>query len=184
MGNNKLVVCLAGMPGAGKSTIAAGLRDRGFEVVTMGDVIRAEAKKRGLEPTRENLGKMMIGLRERLGPGAVAELIRPQLDASESAVIIVDGIRSTDELKVLKKFYEVRLLAVHASADARFGFLRERGRPDDPQTKEHFEERDSRELGVGISDPIALSDHAISNIGLTRDGLVEESFNIIRGWMR
>ena len=71
-------------------------------------------------------------------------------------------------------------MAVHASTDTRFNFLQKRGRSDDPQTKEHFEERDNRELGVGISNSIALSDYAISNIGLTKDELIEQTFKIIQ----
>ena len=42
----------------------------------------------------------------------------------------------------------VKLLAIHASTDTRFNFLQKRGRSDDPQTKEHFNERDDRELGA------------------------------------
>ena len=39
------------MPGAGKSTIASGLKSKGFEIINMGDAVREEAKKRNLEPT-------------------------------------------------------------------------------------------------------------------------------------
>ncbi|MEK6944050.1 MAG: AAA family ATPase, partial [Thermoproteota archaeon] len=55
---SKLIVCLTGMPGAGKSTIANGLKSKGFDVINMGDAVRAEAKKRNLEPTGGNLGKL------------------------------------------------------------------------------------------------------------------------------
>ena len=34
--------------------------------------------------------------------------------------------------------------------------------------------RDNRELGVGISNSIALSDFAISNINLTKDELIKK----------
>ena len=70
--------------------------------------------------------------------------------------------------KSLEKFGDVKLLAIHASTDTRFDFLQKRGRSDDPQTKKHFEERDSRELGVGISNSIALSDYAITNIWINK----------------
>jgi dephospho-CoA kinase len=51
------------MPGAGKSSVASFLKEKGFEVVTMGDVVREEAERQGLEPTDINLGKMMLKLR-------------------------------------------------------------------------------------------------------------------------
>jgi len=179
----KLIVCLTGMPGAGKSTIADGLESKGYEIINMGNAVRDEAKKRNLESTRDNLGKLMLELREKNGPGAIAELVKPQIESSTSDVILIDGVRSNDEIKVLRKFGTVKLLAVHASTDTRFNFLQKRGRTDDPQTKEHFEERDNRELGVGISNSIALSDYAISNIGMTKDELIETTYKIIQSWI-
>ena len=171
------------MPGAGKSTIAEGLKLKGYDIVNMGNAVRAEAKKRNLESTRENLGKLMLELREQNGPGAIAELIKPEIESSFSNVILVDGVRSNDEIQVLRKFGNVKLLAIHASIGTRFDFLQKRGRSDDPKTQEHFEERDNRELGVGISNSIALSDYAISNIGLTKDELIESGFKIIQSWI-
>ncbi len=171
------------MPGAGKSTIADGLKPKGYDTINMGNIVREEAKKRNVESTRSNLGKLMLELREKNGPGAIAELIKPEIESSTANVILIDGVRSTDEIQVLRKFGNVKLLAIHASTDTRFNFLQKRGRPDDPQTKDHFEERDNRELGVGISNPIALSDYAISNIDLTKDELIETAFKIIQSWI-
>ena len=171
------------MPGAGKSTIADGLKPKGYDIINMGNIVREEAKKRNLESSRENLGKLMLELREKNGPGAIAELIKPEIESSSSNVILVDGVRSNDEIQVLKKFGNVKLLAIHASTGTRFDFLQKRGRSDDPQTQEHFEERDNRELGVGISNSIALSDYAISNIGLSKDELIESGFRVIQSWI-
>jgi dephospho-CoA kinase len=42
----RLIVCLTGMPGAGKSSVASFLKEKGFAVVTMGDAVREEAKGR------------------------------------------------------------------------------------------------------------------------------------------
>jgi dephospho-CoA kinase len=172
------------MPGAGKSTIAEGLKSKGYEIINMGNAVRNEAKKRNLEPTGLNLGKLMLELREKNGPGAVAELVKPQIENSSSEVIIIDGIRSSPEIEVLRKYGTVKLLAIHASTETRFDFLQQRGRSDDPKTKENFEERDDRELGVGISNPIALSDDAISNNNLTKEELVELSFKKIEEWLK
>jgi len=172
------------MPGAGKSTIAEGLKSKGYEIINLGNAVRDEAKKRNLDPTRENLGKLMLELREKNGPGAIAELIQTKIESSTVNVMLIDGVRSNDEIQVLRKFGTVKLLAIHASTDTRFNFLQKRGRSDDPQTKEHFEERDNRELGVGISNSIALSDFALSNIGLTKDELIRNSYEIIQRWIK
>ncbi|MSS86265.1 MAG: dephospho-CoA kinase [Nitrosopumilus sp.] len=180
---SKLLVCLTGMPGAGKSTIAEGLQSKGYQIINLGNAVRNEAKARNLEASRNNLGKLMLELREKNGPGAIAKLVESEIMSSNSNVLLIDGVRSIDEIEILKKFGTVKLLAIHASTDTRFNFLQKRGRTDDPQTKEHFNERDNRELSVGISNSIALSDYAISNIGLTKDELLQKSYEIIQRWI-
>lgn len=171
------------MPGAGKSTIAAGLQKKGFTSINMGDAVRAEAKKRNLEPTSQNLGKLMLELREKNGHGAVAELIKDQILNSKSDVVVIDGVRSNAEIEVLKKIATVKLLSIHASTDRRFNFLSARKRSDDPQDRKMFDERDNREISVGISTSIALADETISNNNLTIDQLIETAYNIIKKWL-
>jgi len=179
---SKLIVCLTGMPGAGKSTIANGLKEKGFKIINMGDAVRAEAKKRNLEPTGQNLGELMLELREKNGPGAVAELIKQSIENSNSNVIVIDGIRSNDEIKVLKKSANVKLLSILASTDTRFTFLHDRERSDDPKSKEIFEERDNRELSVGVGKSIESADESISNNELTKDQLIEVAYQVIQSW--
>ena len=45
------------MPGAGKSTVASSLKEKGFQVITMGDVIREEAMRLKLDLNDTNFGK-------------------------------------------------------------------------------------------------------------------------------
>jgi dephospho-CoA kinase len=185
MSNNKrLIVCLTGMPGAGKSSVASFLKEKGFEVVTMGDVVREEAKRQGLEPTDINLGKMMLKLRQDLGPGAVGHIVLQKLarDGSSSNVVI-DGIRSIAEVEVLKKVGHVRLLAIHASQDTRFKHLKGRGRADVPSNGNEFTGRDKRELSVGVSEAIALANEMISNNDLTLEQLKLRAYGIVKEWL-
>ncbi len=172
------------MPGAGKSTIAEGLKLKGYEIINMGDAVRTEAKNRNLEPNGENLGKLMLELREKNGPGAVANLIKPQIQNSQSDVILIDGIRSNAEIQVLKNSGNLKILFINASTDTRFEYLTNRGRSDDPENRETFEKRDDRELGVGISTSIALADETISNNSLTKEKLIETVYNIIQEWKK
>jgi dephospho-CoA kinase len=180
----KLIVCLTGMPGAGKTTIAEALKSKGFDKTTMGDAVRAEAARRKIKPTGENLGKLMLELREKNGPGAVAELIKNEIINSKSDVVLVDGLRSLAEVEVLKKIGTVKILAIHASGDTRFRFLTGRGRSDAPADRGDFAKRDSREIGVGMSEPIAMADETISNNNLTIEQLVNTAYDIIKGWLK
>jgi dephospho-CoA kinase len=157
------IVAITGMPGAGKSTAAKALVNAGWKRVVMGDVIRAETERRGLEPNSKNTGAVMKDLRREGGEAAVAELCLRTIEASGADDVVVDGIRSLAEVETFRKKATVLLVAVDASPMRRFELLKERGRSDDPLTKEMFEERDLRELGVGIGEAIALADETISN---------------------
>ena len=171
------------MPGAGKSTIVSKLKEEGYETFSLGDGVRAEAKKLNLEPTGENLGKLMLELREKNGPGAVAELLKESIQDSIHDIIIIDGIRSIHEINVLKETGNVKLLAVNAAADTRFNFLRERKRSDDPLTREKFEERDNREIGVGLEEIIRLADESIENNNVSINQMAESAIKIFQKWI-
>jgi dephospho-CoA kinase len=171
------------MPGSGKSTIVSALKARGLESLNLGDGVRDEAKKRNLEPTGENLGRIMLELRDKNGPGAVAILLTEKIKNSQSEVIIIDGVRSTAEIEVLKNVGSVKLLSIEASADTRYKFLGARGRSDDPETREKFEERDKREIGVGIGKSIEIADETISNDNITLDELTERAYTVIEKWI-
>ena len=172
------------MPGAGKSTIVSKLKEQGYQAFNLGDGVRAEAKRRNLEPSGENLGKLMLELREKNGPGAVAELIKEPIQNSNHEIIIIDGIRSIHEINVLKETGNLKLLAVEASSNTRFNFLSERKRSDDPLTREKFEERDNREISVGLQEIIKLADESIENNNVTIDQLVESAIKVFQNWIR
>ena len=171
------------MPGSGKSTIVSALKAKGIEVLNLGDGVRTEAKRRNLEPTGDNLGKLMLELRKKNGAGAIAELLTESIKNSQSKVIIVDGVRSITEVEVLRNVGSVKLLSIEATADTRYKFLSSRGRSDDPITREKFEERDNRELGVGIGESIAIADEIIVNSDITLDELTERAYKVIEKWI-
>ena len=175
------------MPGAGKSTVAFFLKEKGFELVTMGDAVREEARRLGLEPTDVNLGKLMLKLRQDHGPGAVGHIVMQKLakggNGGNSSNVVVDGIRSISEVEVLKKVGHVKLLAIHASQGTRFKHLKERRRSDAPANSDEFAGRDKRELSIGISEAIALADETISNNDLTLEELKQRAYEIVIGWL-
>jgi dephospho-CoA kinase len=166
----KILIGTAGMPGAGKDTIKRLVQRLGLPVVVMGDEVRAEARRKGMAITPENLGKVMLQMRREDGPAAVAKKCIPKIKAISSSVVFVDGIRSLHEIEEFKKeFPDFRVLAVHASPKTRFKRLLRRGRRDDPRSWEGFLERDRRELRVGLGDVIATADYMVINEGTKRE---------------
>jgi dephospho-CoA kinase len=178
-----LIVAVTGMPGAGKSTAAAALTARGWKRVVMGDVIREETRRRGLEPDAKNTGEVMKRLREELGEAAVARLCLKAIEDAGSDRVVVDGIRSMSEVETFRKKASVLLVAVHASPGRRYLLLKERGRSDDPLSGDMFVKRDERELGVGIAAAIALADEVVSNEHMASDELAAEMEKVVGRWV-
>ena len=82
----------------------------------------------------------------------------------------------------MKQIGDVKLLAIDASPETSFNFLSSRGRSDDPKTQENFQERDNREISVGLDKSIEIADKTITNRNLTIDELVNSAKEIIEGW--
>ncbi len=171
------LILVAGMPGSGKSLISQVARDMGIQVFTMGDVIRQEVKRRGMEPTPANLNLVARELRRMYGPRVVAERILEEIKKSSCDMILIDGVRSLDEVEVFRSYVpSVVIVAVHASPRTRFERLRARGRAGDPRTWEEFTARDMMELGFGLGSVIALADYMFVNEGID----VEEARRLAR----
>ncbi len=184
-----LIIGLTGMPGAGKTTVANYLSQKGIPLLIMGDVVREVAENDGLEPTSDNLAKLMLRLRKRNGPEAVAHLIINKIKLMKKkdkqlSVVIVDGIRSMAEVQVLRRIGSVKLLAIHGSTLTRYTHVRERGRSDVPSNIGEFDKRDKIEMDVGISNAIALADETISNNDISISELCQRSFITIQKWIQ
>lgn len=157
------VIAIVGMPGAGKGLVSKAATSRGIPVLVCGDVIREETERRGLQPTPENMGDVMLALRREEGLAVVAEKLIPKIESSSSPLVVVEGVRSMAEVEALRRNHNVAIVAVHASPKTRYERLTLRGRGDDPKNWQEFVERDSRELGVGIGNVIALAEEMLVN---------------------
>jgi dephospho-CoA kinase len=164
MSSRKLIVAVAGMPGSGKSLIVNTAIQNGYAVIVMGDEVREEAKKQNMPPTPENIGKIMLELRQREGEAAIAKRCIPKIEKNPNARVVIDGIRSLAEIKEFRnRFGKVTLVAVHSSPETRFQRLYNRQRSDDPTNWAIFQERDQRELRVGLGNAIAMAEYIIVN---------------------
>jgi dephospho-CoA kinase len=159
----KTVIAIAGMSGAGKAVASNTAKKLGIPVFVCGDVLREEAKMRKIVATPENFGNLMVQMRKDEGPSVMIKRLLPRILDTKSKIVIVEGLRSIDELESLINNFEVTLLAIHANPKQRFQRLTYRGRGDDPKTIEEFNSRDTRELSLGVGSVIALADYLIMN---------------------
>lgn len=152
------MLCVVGMPGSGKSLFLDVIHEYGFQIVSMGDEVRAETERRGLPP--EMHGKVAEDLRKEHGLAAVAHLVVDRTTRD----CIVDGVRGLEEVKVFKeRKFPLEIVAIHASPRTRFKRVKIRKRAGDPKTWKEFKKRDKRELQFGIGDVIALADYILVN---------------------
>ncbi|MCR6623472.1 MAG: AAA family ATPase [archaeon YNP-WB-062] len=174
-----MIICLTGMPGSGKTTISEIVKEMGIPVIVMGDVVREEARIRGIEPTPKNLGKLMIEMREKMGANVIAKRCVDKIKELNSKIVLVEGVRSLEEVEEFRKVGDAKIIAVHSSPKTRYERLSRRGRSDDPKSWEEFRERDLRELDVGIGRVISLADEIIINEGTLED-LKENTLKVFR----
>jgi len=157
------VYILAGMPGAGKEEFVRVAQEMGFNVVRMGDVVRAEARNRGIPADDRNVGGFAHAERETHGYDIWA---RRTLSFVTEFPTIIDGCRGESEVRIFRSsFAETMIIAIHSSPRTRYKRLKARGRDDAPRSWEEFVERDFRELGWGLGNVIALADIMIVNEG-------------------
>ncbi|MCS7119313.1 MAG: AAA family ATPase [Archaeoglobaceae archaeon] len=160
-----MIIAFVGYSLSGKSTASEVAKELGIPVVNMGDVIREEATKRGLEQNSENLGKIADEIRKKEGIDAIAKRCIPKI-RSHGPIVLVDGIRGIDEIRLLKKeFKNIFIISIEAPLEVRFQRARQRKRSDDVLRIEELIERDKREESWGIKKAMEIADLTIENVG-------------------
>lgn len=145
------LVLIAGLPGAGKTTVAKTLAEMGMPVISMGDVMREEARKRGRSEDINSMRLFMVQLRRERGEAVVARLTLEKLEGVDSPTVVIDGLRSEEELDAFKKAADrTFLILVESDLQHRFQRLSRRARPDDPKKVDDLKKRDDTELTVGL----------------------------------
>ena len=162
------VIGTVGLAGSGKGEFASVAEELGVPVVTMGDVIRAECRERGLDPA-EHHGEVAQALREENGPAAVAEASLPHVEAAleDSDTVLVDGIRSDVEVDAFEERFgdDFTLVSIEAPFELRRERVTDRGRDKVDGGGESLRERDERELGFGLAEAMDRADRTIENTG-------------------
>jgi len=156
------------MPGCGKEEVLSVAQELGFSIVRMGDVVREEARRRGLPITDAAVGGLAHAERQAHGYGVWAERTLPRIQGER---VLVDGLRGRAELDVFRKAFggHLTVLAIHASPTTRYQRMMKRRRKDDAPGYEAFQARDVRELGWGLGEVIATADVMLVNEGPLED---------------
>lgn len=144
-----MILGITGYYASGKDTAAVYLMKRGFTHYSLSDELREEAKRRKVSPSRGTLISLGNELREKFGPGILAERIGNRLRPGEDYVIT--SIRNPGEVEVLQRNDHFIFIAIVADQKKRYELLKQRAREEDPKSFEEFVEKEKIEES---SDPL------------------------------
>ena len=167
-----IIIGLTGRNAGGKTTAGELLASKGFSYLSLSDVIREEAKRRDLPDVRESLTALGNELRERHGPGALAELTVARLQPDRNYA--VDSIRHPAEVQALKKAGAFTLFHIFAPLEARFARSLARNRAGDAQTLQDFIRQEEREFASSnVAAQQLLETERLANRTIENNGTME-----------
>ena len=124
-------------------------------------------KEEGLDVTPLNEKMMRERLRSELGMGAYAKVLLPKIkELSKDTNVVLDGLYSWDELKILKDEFGDAITVICVIADKFIRYERLAKRDVRPFTNEEAMYRDISEIeNLDKGGPIAYADYYILNNG-------------------
>jgi len=156
------IIIVVGLVRSGKDTVSEYIsRAYGYQLLVASDVIREEAKKRGITPSKENLTKLTEELYEN---GFQGEIARRLMERFSSDRVVINGFRSPVQIDFLRNEYngDVYVLEVFSRSDLRFA----RRENDDPQNEEKLFERDKIDIEkFALNKVLEMADYRVNNNG-------------------
>lgn len=159
-------VAVCGMPGSGKGEFANIIAANGVPVRSMGDMIRAEVKSRGIDGGPTIYGEVAADLRAKYGEDVLAVRLADEVTEllKSHPIVLIEGMRGTAEYDIFSSRWAPNFssIAITANQEVRFKRTQERGRSEDGDRKQ-FEIREAREAGWGLYTLIENADFSLNN---------------------
>jgi dephospho-CoA kinase len=163
------ILAVVGMSGSGKSVVVDHLTDMGFPKVYFGGMIYKEMERRGIErtPDGESEKHFREMIRETEGKDwVVKQAIKEakELIAAGQKRVILDGLYTWTEYKLLRKEFPGQMTVVAVVVDKDLRHKRVAKRPERPFNAEEIQERDRSEIeNLEKGGPIAMADYYVLN---------------------
>ena len=98
------LIAIVGMCGSGKSIASEYFENMGYKKIYLGGITMDKLKEENLEVNPDNEKMMRERLRKEYGMGAYALLSIPKIEELiKTDNVVLDGLYSWDELKILKE---------------------------------------------------------------------------------
>ena len=167
--DNVKILAVVGMSGSGKSVVVDALTEKGYPKVYFGGMIYKEMEKRGIERTEdgESEKKFREEIRETEGKDWVVRQVIAEvkdLIGAGQKRIILDGVYSWTEYKILKHEFPTQLTFVAIVVDKKLRYERVSKRQTRAFDTKAIRERDRSEIeNLEKGGPIVSADYYILN---------------------
>jgi dephospho-CoA kinase len=165
--NNKgnIMMCLTGMPGSGKTTVADMLKEKGFTMVEHSSQIKRLMRIGGMKVNAKNMELFVIQLKKAFGRDVVSKLSSKTI-ASSRGNVVISGPRDPAEISYIRKFHpEVVVVAISAPRKLRYNRIMHRKKGLKAGNYREFEWRDRKNIALGTMKLINHADYVLVNTG-------------------
>ncbi len=165
------ILAIVGMSGSGKSVVVDHLTNLGLPKIYFGGMIYKEMEKRGIERTADGESEKHFRemIRETEGKDWVVRQViesTKNLIAAGQKRIVLDGLYTWTEYKILKKEFPGQMTVLAVVVDKSIRHKRVAKRPERPFNAEEIQERDRSEIeNLEKGGPIAMADYYLLNNG-------------------
>ena len=169
------LVAIVGMCGSGKSTAIEYLTERGIPKVYFGGIIYKAMEEAGIPRTEdgESEKKFREEIRQKEGKDFVVmraiKEVKKLIEAGQKHIVL-DGLYSWTEYKILRKEWPTEMTVVAIVTPKAIRRKRVAERPDRPFDAQAVAERDRAEIeNLEKGGPIAIADYYIDNSGTVEE---------------
>lgn len=171
--NDVKILVFVGMSGSGKTTAIDYLTEKGIPKIYFGGIIYQAMREAGIEITPESQQRFREEIRQKEGKDFVIKRVLKEIQDLINAGqkrIVLDGLYSWTEYKILKRAYPTETTVVAIILPRALRHHRVAERPDRPFNAQEINERDWSELeNLEKGAPIAIADYYLENSGSISD---------------
>ena len=171
-----MIIGITGAMKSGKKTVIDYFVSKGFEKVSLSDFLVKECEHDSLKPTKKNLLKEEIKLKNQFGDWILGKIAKNFVSGKKDYILV--SIKTPSEAKELKKIKNFHLINVVASPELRF----KRFKSQHPRSKKYSslndfiskEKKDQENLNNenhNLIDIYNLCDIVLSNNYLKKEDL-------------
>lgn len=172
---NVKIIAVVGMSGSGKSVVVDHLTGKGYPKVYFGGMVYKEMEKRGIIRTEDGESEKQFREMIRQTEGkdwVVRQAIAEAKDLIQAGQkrIILDGVYTWTEYKILKHEFPGLITFIAVVVDKKLRYKRVAVRPERAFDTAAIQERDRSEIeNLEKGGPIVASDYYILNNGTVDD---------------